>query len=73
MDENRSSYFKTPKYTRGRVCKVMGISKDTLRYYEENGLINPWTNPHNKYKYYSIADLEILGVILFMRSIDVNE
>lgn len=72
MDEKRDSYFKTPKYTRGRVCKVMGITKDTLRYYEETGIVKPWTNPNNNYKYYSIADLEILGVILFLRSIDVS-
>lgn len=72
MDQIRDSYFKTPKYTRGRVCKVMGISKDALRYYEENGLVSPWINPKNKYKYYSITDLEILDVILFMRSIDIN-
>lgn len=72
MDKQRSAYFNTPKYTRGRVCKVLGISKDTLRYYEEYGLVKPWTNPNNRYKYYSIADLEILGVILFLRSIDVS-
>lgn len=69
---NREEYFLSPKYTRGRVCKLLNITKDTLRYYEDAGIIHPYTNPTNNYKYYSIADIEILEVILFLRSIDVS-
>ncbi|SHI06812.1 MerR HTH family regulatory protein [Clostridium collagenovorans DSM 3089] len=71
MTLDREKYFFTPRYTRGQVCKVFGITKDTLRHYEECSLIKPYENKKNKYKYYSIADLEILSVILFLRSIDI--
>lgn len=71
MNLDRKAYFFTPRYTRGRVCKVLGITKDTLRHYEKCGIIKPQENESNQYKYYSIADLEILSVILFLRAIDV--
>lgn len=72
MSLDREDYFFTPRYTRGKVCKVLGITKDTLRHYEECELVKPHENEKNKYKYYSIADLEILNVILFLRAIDVS-
>ncbi|MDA3732521.1 MerR family transcriptional regulator [Niameybacter massiliensis] len=71
MQLNREEYFFEPRYTRGQVCKVMGIGKDTLRHYESCGILSPKENKKNKYKYYAIADIEILNVILFLRSIDV--
>lgn len=71
MSLDREDYFFTPRYTRGQVCKVLGVTRDTLRHYEDCGLVKPQENINNKYKYYSIADLEILNVILFLRSIDV--
>lgn len=71
MTLDREAYFFTPRYTRGQVCKVLGVTKDTLRHYENCGLLKPKENEKNKYKYYSIADLEILNVILFLRTIDV--
>lgn len=72
MTLDRERYFFTPRYTRGQVSKVLGVTKDTLRHYEECGLVNPYINEKNKYKYYSIADLEILNVVLFLRSMDVS-
>lgn len=71
MTLDRETYFFTPRYTRGQVCKVLSITKDTLRHYEKCGIVSPKENEHNRYKYYSIADLEILNVILFLRAIDV--
>lgn len=71
MTLDREKYFFTPRYTRGQVSKVLGVTKDTLRHYEECGLVRPHENERNKYKYYSIADLEILNVVLFLRSMDV--
>lgn len=71
MTLDREAYFFTPRYTRGEVCRVLGVTKDTLRHYENCGLLKPEENKKNKYKYYSIADLEILNVILFLRTIDV--
>lgn len=71
MTLDREKYFFTPRYTRGEVSRVLGITKDTLRHYEECGLVSPEENKKNKYKYYSIADLEILNVVLFLRSMEV--
>ncbi|MGO5053442.1 MerR family transcriptional regulator [Lachnospiraceae bacterium LCP25S3_G4] len=71
MNVDRDQYFFTPRYTRGQVCNVMGITKDTLRYYEKAGILCPAEHKINHYKYYSIADLEILNVILFLRTLDV--
>lgn len=71
MSLDREEYFFTPRYTRGKVCKVLGITKETLRHYENCGLLKPKENEKNKYKYYSIADLEILKVILFLRAMDI--
>lgn len=72
MKEITQDYSFIPRYTRGCVCKTLGITKDTLRHYEKCGIINPHINEKNKYKYYSIADIEILGVILLLRGIDVS-
>lgn len=72
MTLDREKYFFTPRYTRGEVSKVFGITKDTLRHYEKCGLITPYENEKNKYKYYSIVDLELLNVILFLRAMDVS-
>lgn len=72
MSLDREEYFFTPRYTRGQVCKVLGVTKDTLRHYEKCGIINPQENNRNGYKYYSIAELEILSVILFLRAMDVS-
>lgn len=71
MNLDRDEYFFTPRYTRGKVSKVLGVTKDTLRHYENCGLLNPKVNEKNGYKSYSIADIEILNVILFLRAIDV--
>lgn len=69
---DRDAYFSEPRYKRGQVCKALGITKDTLRHYESCGIIAPKANESNGYKYYSIADLEILNVILFLRAIEVS-
>lgn len=71
MSLDREDYFFTPRYTRGKVCKALGVTKETLRHYENCGLLKPKEDNKNKYKYYSIADLEILNVILFLRAMDV--
>ena len=71
MQIDREAYFFKPRYTRGQVCKAMGIGKDTLRHYESCGILMPKESEKNKYRYYAIADIEILNVILFLRSIDI--
>lgn len=46
-------------YTKDVLAKT-GISRDALRHYNEIGLVTPSINPHNKYKQYTDADVEVL-------------
>ncbi|HGM3488157.1 TPA: MerR family transcriptional regulator [Clostridioides difficile] len=37
-------------YTIGQVSKFLGISRDTLKFYEDKGLVNPKKNDENGYR-----------------------
>lgn len=49
----------------GELCAKTGISKDTIRYYERQGLLQavPQPNTSNNYKVYSAVDLQRLKMI----------
>lgn len=51
--------------------KILGISKEALRYYEKEGLIKP-TRDNNNYRNYNEEDLRLLKVILLLRSLEVS-
>ena len=51
--------------------KLTGISRRNLRFYEEQGLIEPNRNPDNDYRDYSEKDIEKLKIIRGLRTIDV--
>lgn len=48
----------------GQVCKLYGLSLDTLRYYDKIGLLKPYTDPQNHYRYYALEQLDVLEWIL---------
>lgn len=50
---------------------IVGLSKKSIRYYEENGLLSPSRNQENDYRVYSKKDVEKLKVIKFLRELDV--
>ena len=50
---------------------LVGLSKKSIRYYEENGLLNPKRNTENSYRIYDDKDIEKLKVIKFLRELDV--
>lgn len=54
------------------VEKKTGISANTLRYYEAEGLIHPKRNPDNQYREYSSKDVEVLLKIKFLRNLDMS-
>ena len=55
---------------RKKICKV---STKTLRYYAEIGLILPGEiNPENGYRYYSIAQLETMLLIIRLKSYKIS-
>ena len=50
---------------------IVGLSKKSIRYYEENGLLIPKRNLDNDYRMYDEADIQKLKVIKFLRELDV--
>ena len=52
----------------GEISKLYGIGVDSIRYYEEIGIIKPQRS-ESGYRYYSIHDIWRLNVIRDLRSI----
>ncbi|MDR0812895.1 MAG: MerR family transcriptional regulator [Oscillospiraceae bacterium] len=48
------------KYKIGDVARILGISADLIRYYEEKGVVAPEKDPSNKYRYYDTWDINYL-------------
>lgn len=54
-----------------QVEELVGITKKNIRFYEEQGLINPERNRDNGYREYSLKDVDLLNKIKLLRSLDV--
>ena len=54
------------QYTIKETAELLKLSKHTLRYYDEIGLLSP-KREHNRYRYYSEADLFALKYIEVMK------
>lgn len=50
---------------------VTGLSKKSIRYYEEHGLLTPKRNEENDYRIYNEGDIQKLRIIKFLRELDV--
>ncbi len=59
------------RYKIGEAAKLMNITAETIRYYEEIALIKPKRDSKNGYRYYDVFDLEVLKEIVTYRSIDM--
>lgn len=59
-------------YTVGQVAKFLGISRDTLKFYEEKNLINPKQDEENGYRKYNIIDINEVITVNFYRDIDIE-
>ncbi len=53
------------------VVHIVGLSRKSIRYYEENGLLTPTRNKDNKYRIYNEEDIKKLKIIKFLRELDV--
>lgn len=53
------------------VEKLTGISKQTIRFYEKEGLIEPGRNNENQYREYDAQDVKKLKRISLMRKLNV--
>lgn len=50
---------------------IVGLSKKSIRYYEENNLLTPKRNTENRYRIYTEEDIKRLKIIKFLRELDV--
>lgn len=55
------------KYKSGDVEKILGISVETLRFFENIGLVKPYRDPVNNYRYYNSLDLNKIVAYKFYR------
>ena len=56
----------------GEVEHIVGLSKKSIRYYEENRLLKPKRNSENDYRIYDEEDIRKLKTIKFLRELDVS-
>lgn len=50
---------------------IVGLSKKSIRYYEENGLLTPKRDNNNRYRIYTEEDIKKLKIIKFLRELDI--
>jgi len=55
----------------GEVSKILNIPIDTLRYYDEIGLVTPHKRGTNNYRYYNLEQFDLLITIRMLRAMDV--
>lgn len=57
------------------MLNYLGMSRDTLRFYEEKGLLNPKKNDENNYRNYDIFDVYTIMIIDFYkkRGMKINQ
>lgn len=58
-------------YTVNDITKITGITRRTLHYYDEIGLLKPSNQSSHGYRLYDTKDFERLQVILFLKEMDL--
>ncbi len=53
------------------VEQIVNLSKKSIRFYEDNGLLTPKRNANNQYRMYSEDDVKKLKIIKFLRELGV--
>ena len=59
-------------YSIGETADFLGLSKDTLKFYEEKGLVSPRKDTENGYRKYDMIDIHSLFLVNFYRDIDID-
>ena len=61
------------KYKIGTVARLLGVSPQTLRLYEQNGILtSERVEGENGYRYYSFLQSATLGTILMLRELNMS-
>lgn len=63
---------KEEYYSIGETAEKLNLTKKTIRFYDEMGLINPYIDPNNSYRYFSKEDIERLNLILYLKKIGLT-
>jgi DNA-binding transcriptional MerR regulator len=59
-------------YNIGQVAKFLGVSRDTLKFYEEKELVKPKQNSENGYRKYNHFDIYDITTVNFYREVDIE-
>lgn len=62
----KRKYYKT-----GELSKIYKLGRDSIKYYEKLGLLNP-TRDTNSYRMYTIKDICNLNLIRELRTLDFS-
>lgn len=57
------SLYEKKFFTIGEVADISGLSRKSLRYYDEKGLLSPLEHGENKYRYYSSEQVQSAVII----------
>lgn len=61
------------QFTVGEIARLSHLSKQTLIYYDREGIFSPQAvNPHNGYRYYTADQLEVLDSILILKEMGLS-
>ncbi|MCR0571066.1 MerR family transcriptional regulator [[Clostridium] innocuum] len=59
-------------YKISQIAKLLGLSSDTIRFYEKKGLVHPSVNPDNQYREYNLDNILELLDIIYYRHLDIS-
>lgn len=59
-------------YTIGQISEYLGLSRDTIKFYEEKGLVSPKKDGVNGYRKYDMEDIHNLFLINFYRDLGIE-
>lgn len=55
-----------------QVAELVGITKKNIRFYEDQGLVNPERDPENGYRDYSMEDVRQLSQVKLLRQLGIS-
>ena len=56
----------------GEVAEYLGVSRDTLRYYDKDSILKPSIIGKNGYRYYTVEDIIKLSYVIAFREINIS-
>jgi len=60
------------RYSIKEVAKQFNITTNKLRFYENKGLVKPYRDTENNYRYYTVEDVSKIQTILLYRSLNLT-